>query len=313
MTTPTNLIELKIPQTVAGRFKMEAFRVDENGNEVPGSRRLAADWFDNLIVNAGLNRMGTNGDYLSNCLVGSGSADPLPTDTQLQARVASSNTINTTVNGNNASPRYGWKRNTYRFAVGVAAGNLSEVGVGWSSTACYSRARILDGSGNPTTITVLGDEVLDVTYELRSYINEADISFNVTISGTNYACVMRPANIGTNSLGVQLGDSVTVNAQNRANGARVWETNVLGAVTGSPSGAPEAGTYVNVAYVADTFYVNHTLTFGLNVGNFSTGIGALVVSNTFCDFQTSFTPKIPKNASNVLTLQVRSTWSRHVP
>ncbi|MBN7848380.1 hypothetical protein J0L38_01115 [Stenotrophomonas maltophilia] len=313
MNAKTKPIELHIRHAVAGRFKIEAHRVDQNGDEIPGSRRLAADWFNNLIVNAGLNYMGSSDGYLTNCLVGSGSSDPQPTDTQLQTRVASTTTTNETTYGSNVSPRYGWKRITFRFAAGAAAGNLSEVGVGWSSTAVFSRARILDGAGNPTTITVLSDEVLDVTYEFRAYINEADINFDVTISGTTYACVMRPANVNGSNLGFQLGNAVTVNANNRASGARLFETNVLGTPSSAPGGVGQGGTFVNSAYAADSFARGHVLTFGLNVGNFPTGAGAITVSNTFCDYQTSFTPKIPKDATNVLTLQVRSTWGRHVP
>lgn len=312
MNTRNNIAELNIPHAVAGRFKIEAFKVDAQGDEIPGSRRLAADWFDNLIVNAGLDRMGSNSDYLSTCIVGSGSAAPAVGDTQLQSRVASTTTINSDTNGMVVSPRYGWKRKTFRFAAGAAAGNLSEVGIGWSSTAVFSRALILDGGGNPTTITVLSDEVLDVTYELRAYVNEADVSFNVVISGVTYSCATRPANIGGNQ-GLQLGESVTINTANRAAGVRTTETNTLGSVTSQPSGTTGAMDFTNEAYVNGNFYRNHVLTCQLNDSNFATGIGAVIVSNTFSDFQTSFTPKIPKDATKILTLQVRSTWGRHVP
>ncbi len=97
--------------------------------------------------------MGSVGDYMSTCMVGSGNAAPAETDTALQARASTSN-INVQSNNSNVSPRYGWRRRTFRFAAGAAAGNLSEVGVGWTTTAVFSRALILDGSGNPTTITV---------------------------------------------------------------------------------------------------------------------------------------------------------------
>ncbi|MGD4463482.1 hypothetical protein QT688_22545, partial [Xanthomonas citri pv. citri] len=62
-----------------------------------------------------------------------------------------------------------------------------------------------------------------------------------------------------------------------------------------------------------TYYRSHTLTAALNQSNFATGIGAVIISNTFSDFQISFTPKIPKDSTKVLKLQARSTWARHVP
>lgn len=306
--------DLNINTAAAGRFQIEAFKVDQNGDEVPGSRRIAADWFPNLITDSGLNRMGAASDYLSYCIVGSGSAAPASTDTALQARVASSSTKNSDINGAVASPRYGWRRIVYRFATGLAAGNLSEVGVGYSDTAVFSRALILDGNGNPTTITVLADEVLDVTYELRFYVSEADVSFNVVISGTNYACVCRPANLGEN-IGSQIGYQIEINTSDRANGVKAFATNVLGPVTGQPSSESDAYTlaFTNNPYVNGTFYRSHVVTANLNAGNAPGGIGSIRVDNNFCDWQINFTPKIPKDATKILTLNVRSAWSRHVP
>lgn len=306
--------ELNIHAGAAGRFQMQAFRVDPDGAEIPGSRRMVADWFPNLITNAGLDQLGISGSYMSNCMVGSGSAAPAETDTTLQARVASTNTINSQNNASNVSPRYGWRRRTFRFAAGVAAGNLSEVGVGWNSTAVFSRALILDGSGNPTTITVLSDEVLDVTYELRFYISEADVNFNVEISGVTYACVARPANLNED-ISTQIGSlEIGVNGQGRANGVRAFETQVLGSVTSQPAGLDNYPLpYANSAYVNGTRYRETVVTAGLNDGNFPSGLGAIRADNTFCDWQINFTPKIPKDATKVLTLTLRSAWGRHVP
>ncbi len=176
-----------------------------------------------------------------------------------------------------------------------------------------SRALILDGSGNPTTITVLADEVLDVTYELRYYISEADVNFNVLISGVTYACVCRPANLGEN-IGSQVGNNVTINTSDRANGVKAFATNVLGPVTGQPGAVTDEYTlaYTNETYVTGTYYRSHVVTAGLNTANPSGGIGSIRVDNSFCDWQINFTPKIPKDATKVLTLNVRSAWGRHV-
>lgn len=303
--------ELNIHTAAAGRFLIEAFRLDADGIEIPGSRRVAADWFPNLITDNGMNRMGMSSDYIKNCMVGSGSAAPANTDTSLQSLVASTQTVQYDTNGNNASPRYGWRRKTFRFGTGVAAGNLSEVGVGYTTTAVFSRALILDGGGNPTTITVLADEVLDVTYELRFYINESDVAFNVNISGVTYACVVRPAEINE-GIGTQVGDVVSVNNSNRANGICAYETQTLGAVSGGPAGTKYIVDYSNSAYTAGTFYRTTVATAGLNDGNTPTGIGSMTINNTFCDWQVSFTPKIPKDSTKVLTLNIRSSWARHV-
>ncbi|MGH3802903.1 MAG: hypothetical protein ACRDTD_22795, partial [Pseudonocardiaceae bacterium] len=114
----------------AGWFKFEAFRVDADGNEIPGSRRVAADWFPNLITNAGLDLFGTLSGASSIvsafCRVGSGNATPAVTDTALGTQVAFSNTLQANTNGVNRSGTfYGWRRRTLRFAAGIAAGTLA--------------------------------------------------------------------------------------------------------------------------------------------------------------------------------------------
>src|SRR5699024_10490997 len=56
-----------------------------------------------------------------------------------------------------------------QFGKGDAAGNLSKVAIGKSSTDMFAIALIKDGSGNPTTITVTSIEFLTVTYQWRVY------------------------------------------------------------------------------------------------------------------------------------------------
>ena len=81
-----NVIDM--PLSVAGRFKIEANKLGENGEVV--STRIAADWFSNLITNQGLDLMGTGSidQIVDRCRVGSGSTPPAVTDTALVAQVA---------------------------------------------------------------------------------------------------------------------------------------------------------------------------------------------------------------------------------
>lgn len=167
-----------------GRFKFETFKAyqDENGDpilddngeviEIPGSRKLKQDWSNNLILDAGLNRMGdTTSAWVNYCHVGTDNTVPTVSDTGLGGWVASKTFTTSAYSAKGSAPYYGYKNYSYRFGQGVAAGNLSEVSVGWSATndSMYSRALIVDGAGDPTTITVLSDEYLDVFYELRCY------------------------------------------------------------------------------------------------------------------------------------------------
>ena len=147
---------------IGGLYKIEAV------NAKTGKKRLLADWFPNLITNIGLDRIATNADFMSYCHVGTNSTTPTINDTALRTFVGSTNTITTsTYTVNSTSPYYASFIRVYRFNAGIAIGNLSEVGIGWSATGTgsvlFSRALILDSYGNPTTITFLSDEYLDVT------------------------------------------------------------------------------------------------------------------------------------------------------
>lgn len=177
-------LELKLG--VKGHFKLI------KGNGETGEETVVAD-FDNLVTNQGL-------DYIMNetrwvqdgsCKVGTGSATPSVTDTQLQKGFA----------------RRAWSSYTYStdsilltktitcectFPVGTFNSTvISEIGSG-TNAANYligSRALILDDFGMPTTIALLSTEYLRVNYSLILQAPTEDVtgSFNMGSLGTiNY-------------------------------------------------------------------------------------------------------------------------------
>jgi hypothetical protein len=113
--------------TLQGFYKLEAVKLD-------GTRRVLTDWFPNLITNGGLDRIGVSSTYLDYCHVGSGNTAPANTDTGLATPVASTITSTSTTGIQGSSPYYTWQTIVYTFGLGVAAGNLAEVGVGWSAS-----------------------------------------------------------------------------------------------------------------------------------------------------------------------------------
>lgn len=136
-----------------------------------GKTTKETEWFDNEVLNAGLARMSA-GKWIDRCCVGTGNSTPNASQVALDSFLASTTAISATdVTGVQVTtePFYLWARRTYRFAVGVASGNLSEVGLGWGDANLWNRALMRDISGNPTTITVLSDEYLDVLSEVRVY------------------------------------------------------------------------------------------------------------------------------------------------
>jgi hypothetical protein len=302
-------MQVDISAKVSGHFTLTVRRPD-------GSVRQETS-FPNLITDGGLDRMGANADWLTWCQVGSGSTAPSVTDGSLVNRIAGSNTKQASANGNlSADPYYAWTRNTYRFGTGVATGNLSEVGIGWASTgSLFSRALILDGLGDPTTITILADETLDVTYEFRYYPNLTDITGTTAFTGNlagSYDWVLRPAQVtgstrwqtATNGTSMGNMDTVVSGFVNAYNGA-------LGAVTSFPSGtAASASSLTAAAYSAGSYSRAADIGFALNNGNLSGGISALRFKLGIGTFQIGFTPAIPKTASDTLTLTVSHTWAR---
>lgn len=313
MTELNGVIELT--GEVAGLFKIEAFRADVEGNEIPGSRRVAADWFPNLITDNGLNLIGSSSTWLTWCQVGSGSTPPVALDTALVSRIAGTSTRDITAFGaQSAAPYFAWRRNTYRFAEGVAAGNIAEVGVGAATTGnLLSRALILDGSGNPTTIQVLADETLDVTYEFRYYPPTVDWIGSVTLAGIDHAVLGRAANVtsGSDSAGW------VVNPQGSTStfpGAAAWMlafNGGLGLITSSPSGAQSgASATSDASYSAGSHQRSGTVTWGLSSGNLSGGVGSVLIKHGVGAYQFGFTPPIPKDATKILTLTFRHSWAR---
>lgn len=290
---------------VSGHFKMVAVRPD-------GSKRFLAE-FDNLITNTGLNRIGNQSpgtNNLTGCCVGTGTTAPAFSNTNLTNQIAHTTNLMSITRNTVPASNYSFYRVTYRFAAGTATGNLTEVGMRGDTSptgALFSRALILDGSGNPTSITVLAEEALDVTYELRLYHPTADVTGTVNLGGTNYNYTIRralseSADFGYPELALTLARGGT-NPGAYSGG--------LVAATGIPSGslasssAPVAATYTTGNYFRD-----FTVTFGLTSP--TSNIGSVVMITSLGIYQIAFSPVVPKTSSNIFTLNVRFTWARRV-
>lgn len=296
---------IELSAGLKGRYQITVRRAD-------GSVRLETPWFDNLILTQGLNRIGSGG-VASYCHVGSGNTAAALTDTGLQSFIAATGTKQAEVSGQQASaPYFGWCRRTYRFAAGVAMGNISEVGIGWSTSGAtlFSRALVRDEVGAPMTITVLADEVLDVTYELQLYPPASDTAFQVTIAGVTYDFVGRTAQATSswNQVGLFMdhgctyaGGIATVNAY----------PGPIGTITAQPAGGQSAAlSYVKAAYSNNSNQAAADITFGLNNGNVVDGIGAFYMYwYGLGAYQFSVSPKIPKNSAKVLTLKFTISWA----
>ena len=149
--------------------------------KVHGGKRGEIDFgtHKNMILDAGITHM-LNGNYpLEYIHIGSGSSQPNPRQVQLDAKFAHTNRSKNFKDGyvsaedSESGRAYGYGRITVQFDKGAAKGNIAELGVGNNTQGnpLWSRSLVLDKTGNPTTITVLEDEFLTVTYEVRRYVN----------------------------------------------------------------------------------------------------------------------------------------------
>lgn len=288
---------------VAGFFKLVA--TDPQGKE-----RVLADWFPNLITNGGLDQIGTTASWLTGCSVGSGNTAPANGDTHLATLVGSSSNIVGSISTVHASsPYYGSVVNTYFFAPGVATGVLAEIGIGLSPTALFSRALILDGGGNPTTVTVSAGEALTAFYEFRNYPPLADVTGSVTISGVNYNYTVRAANAGAGNWAPTLLGDIDGPA------GLIAYSGVIGALTAAPAGTNALeSSGVDVAYTPGSLRVDRNSVFNGPTANFG-GIQALLytcgqVHGAMGSFQVGFNNPLPKDVTHSLTLTVRKSWAR---
>lgn len=296
-------INMNINCGMRGLFKFEAT------DSITGKKRIVADWFPNLITNAGLDGFGTvnlGSSYLQQfCKVGTGTTTPAVTDTSLQNQIAStSTTLSQSTSINSSSPYNTNNTIVKRFATGVAAGNLTEVGMGNSSTGgiLWSRALILDNLGNPTTITILSTEILDVTYQLQLFPPLTDIPYTVSISAVSYTGVIRAGNVTFDWRLENVSSSLS-------NG--ICYTGTIGAITALPSGAlANTGTSTSTnAYVSGSYNRSGTITFPTTAAIGT--IASVVAYFNFCEFQVSLSPSIVKTNAQQLTLNFNITWSRY--
>lgn len=289
---------------LAGKVKLVAV------NAETGEERLLADWFDNLITDGGLNRMGTD-HYGSYCLVGSGSTPPANTDTALTTFIASTDSYTATVGAASSAPYYGWELYKYRFNQGNAAGNISEIGIGWTATNgnLFARTLVKDAGGNPTTVTVLANEYLDVFHELRIYAPTSDVTTQVTIAGVVHDVIVRPSNVtnGPAYWKVFRGVAVSIGYDLPS----IAYAGTIGAQTTGPSGLSAWFTSTTMSvYVNNSLKKTAVLSAALDACNVG-GIRSVAFGTRSAGYwQMQFTPAIAKDNTKTLSLTVEVSWAR---
>ena len=306
-----------------GRYKLTVRKAD--------SGLIVREYeFPNVITNIGMLKMrdaavANSSLNLSYCYVGTGQNTPTVSDATMGAFSRYFNTQSVAITAP-VEPDYVSKKHmTYRMQAGNA-GNYTEVGVGWSSNPngnLFSRALILDEYGNPSVITVLSDEYLDVVYTVEGYPSLNDKTGSFELNGVTHTVLSRLA-YATQSCFSAGNGAFKMSAPFVAGILYVFESQQLGTIEGYPTGtASSASGYIITSRSAlgdeNSYGVRSVITFPLGTANTPGGvIGAMYVNpaglayDTDVRTQMSFTPPIPKTNNNTLTLTFEQWFGRHV-
>lgn len=272
--------------------------------------------FDNLILNSGIDDLFSTDNYMvaSYIYLGTGTLPEEPTQTGMVqvARISGVVASWSSKDILGGSPYVIQLRRTVRFTAGSATGTFYEVGCGRrnDNTNLFSRSLIRDVDGEPTSLTVLSDETLDVTYDLYVHIDVSDRPFTLTLSTGSYDGVLRPIGL-TSYPGLSFSYGLNTSPTDGRIGRLALQ---------SPE-TPVSGTGVNVnpavtrllgAYTPGQGYRDIRYTVPLAGGNnYGEGIPWMSVeSRTFYAVQMTFDPPVPKNAERVFTITLRYSFSR---
>lgn len=307
---------VKVGTRVKGRFKLRAMKGDIIMRETP--------WCPNVVVNGYFDRLfdGT-GAYVKGFLAGAGTSMPAVTDTALQSYLGGGNSfqdswhvINSTV-----SPRSVTLGYRIRGAEGAVVGNVSEVGLysGSGSTAespasnrpLINRARVTDELGNPTSITVLSDEFLEVVWEFVFYAIEGatgTLTINIDGTPTNFDYEIRPiamnysgywsVSTGTNAVYRDIGPAPWPRVSSSGNAISKVAADAS-FIDPSASSLPPGHVAENnftgstaAAYVAGSLNRTFTLRLPLNNGNMNVRSIILCLSRANLTASTSMTHQV---------------------
>lgn len=307
------ILTLKTTVGFEGYFEVIKRKLLPDGS-VSGPIRIWS--FKNLITDYGLNRLGSTGGPAAFFRLGSGSSTPLVTQTALDAQLGSQSTTTGAIGAAAAAPYYGWARCSARFQAGNATGNISEIGLGATAAGAdlWCRALILDTGGNPTTITKLADEIIDVNYEIRVYAPTGDVAGSILLGGVTYNTVSRASEVTTAGRIVSA-NFFTAGMNYGSQQPPMWYPGDIGNVTQQPSGAGmSAGSIAMDAYSNNSMERSYQVSLLVTDGNVAGGIKSVRfwLGSIFGTMQTSFTPAIPKDNTKTMSMRFKIGWARRV-
>ena len=295
--------------------------LDKDGNQILIGEPEKVAEFENLITNGGLNKLGT-GNAIDFYYLSSDNTEPSVSDTTLSGFLGGARGFIRSGYGAysiDAPPYFSSINVTRRFEAGFATGNISKIGTGWGSSSevsgLWSVALVKDINGNNTTITKLPEEILDITYELRTYMPSADFTGAVTISGVTYNAIVRVANIGQ-TWGSTAGD---INPIVNINYATLHEGDISNVQSQPTYGKQSSAQVTKKSYVNNSMEQSFSISTSIHDANFPGGVRSFLVRyNSANQWQVSLSrasdgAAIPKTAEYSLTMPtLKIKWGRYV-
>ena len=306
---------------MAGEFRVVVKRAD-------GSTKIDTGYQKNLILNQGLDFFGgSNGsDMMAYCVIGSGNSQPGYTQNKLDTAVSG-------VTGTNYSTKYDYNASTdgnlykvnrvrkYSFT-DLNNVNISELGLASTYTSANTyylctRALIKDSSGNPTTITVLSGEILQIYYKLWAVVDTTDKTGQINLldgvgGSVAYNWKLRPANVATTYWYPENTGYTLIDYSTRY---IYFNTGDLSAITTTPSGGGLSLTFDSAdSYISGSYkrVARKTLTIGQENKSIRT---ITVPAYTGC-WQIRFgsvdnDSPITKTSNQTLSIPVEFSWGRY--
>ena len=303
---------------LSGEYNLVVTRPDGSTSET--------GWFKNLILDQGLDKIGSTGPVINYCQIGTGTTTPANTQVALTSYSAGVLFTGSPSVVNAGTPTYASSHTiTYPFAQGAVIGNMTEIGTGWAinGSNLFSRALITDSNSNPITLTVTSIDQLTVYYKITFTPNTAIVNGSIVLGGITYAYTSSATYIGSiyQDAGLLVGsDFYSQYSSSWCYYAAPASTTTLGLNTTGL--ANETGYYygnglsggTTLAYTPGSFYRDTVYTLPVGVGNLPGGIGGVrpilgsAGGNGTAKYV--FTPAIPKDNTKTFSLTFRTSWAR---
>lgn len=285
---------------------------------------IETNWFDNLILNCGLDAFGTSGSgsygYVFTFIeVGTGTTPVLPTDTQLANQIARADNggaqLEASFFNSGVSDDYAgnWTFSA-TFAVGSVVGNITEVGVGGFGLVAdpgqlVSRALITDEFGSPTSIPVTAQDELKVFYKLKIFPSLTDTTGTVGILANTYTYTSRLLAAGNAGFAYTAGPACFLNGL-QSNATLTNITSAVAAGTFVPLNGSGVQSAIPLPYSTGTYYRDVNFVVAPQDGNVTGGIKGFYFNSGIGKYQIILNTAIPKTLNNSFSITFRQTWGR---